>query len=127
MKILVFGSREWVWEDIIYRVLSKLPKDTILIHGAAPGADRIAGRLGKEEFGFEVRPYPADWKGFGNSAGPIRNAGMLKAEHPDLNGVKIDKGFGFSTGRENKGTHDMSEKLWVAKVRFEILFSPGSV
>ena len=123
MKILGFGSREWHDEGIIYRVLSKLPKDTILVNGYAPGADRIADSLGRK-LGFDVRPYPADWDSLGPAAGPVRNAEMLTKEHPDPQGIHIDKGFGFSTGRKNKGTHDMSEKLWVAAIRFEILFRP---
>lgn len=120
MKVLVFGSRAWVDEGMIYRVLSKLPKDTILVTGFARGADQIADRIGRK-LGFDVRAYPADWDQHGNAAGPIRNAEMLAKEHPDAKGIKFDKGFGFSTGRDNKGTHDMAEKLWEARVRFEIL------
>jgi len=121
MKIIVFGSREWMDEGIIYRVLSKLPKDTILVTGYARGADRIADNIGRR-LGFDVRAYPANWDKHGNSAGPIRNREMLAKEHPDAKGIKIDKAFGFSTGRENKGTHDMAEVLWTARIRFEILF-----
>lgn len=123
MKVLVFGSREWLWDGVIYRLLSKLPKDTILVNGYAPGADRIADKIGRQ-LGFDVRPYPANWDKLGLAAGPIRNAEMLKSEHPDKKGVRLDKGFGFSTGRQNKGTHDMAEKLWEAKIRFEIFFPP---
>jgi len=124
VKVLVFGSREWHWDGVIFRVLSRLPPDTILVNGYAPGADKIADSMGRK-LGFEVRPYPADWDKLGPAAGPIRNAAMLTREHPDPQGIKIDKGFGFSTGRQNKGTHDMAEKLWSAGIRFEILFPPG--
>ena len=122
MKILVFGSREWVWEGVILRKLSKLPRDTILVNGYAPGADRMADRIGRK-LGFDVRSYPADWS-LGNAGGPIRNSEMLTKEHPDPQGIGFDKGFGFSTGRQNKGTHDMAEKLWKAMIRFEIEFPP---
>jgi len=127
MKVLVFGSREWVWDGIIYRILSKLAKlDRItLVHGGARGADRIADRIGKE-LGFEVREYPitkTDWDRLGKKAGPRRNAVMLLEEHPDKDGVCIDKGFGFSTsGLVNRGTRDMADKLWKERIRFEILF-----
>lgn len=130
--MLVFGSREWLWDGVLYRILSKLPKDTILVHGAAKGADRIAGRIGTE-LGFEVRPYPvsdAEWKQHGPVAGHLRNARMLASEHPDKDGVGIDKAFGFATGpvtdnpKRNKGTFDMSKRLWAASIRFEILFPP---
>jgi hypothetical protein len=133
LKILVFGSREWVWDGVVYRILSKLPKDTILVHGAAHGADRIAGKIG-HQLGFDVRPYPVtdqEWKEHGPVAGNLRNARMLASEHPDADGVKIDKAFGFATGpvtmkpkKQNRGTFDMSQKLWTASIRFEILFPP---
>jgi len=123
MKILVFGSRNWVRDDIIRRVLSKLAKlDHItLVHGGARGADRAAGRIGKE-LGFEVREYPADWDRHGRAAGPIRNAEMLEKENPDLDGVIIDKAYGFATGAKSRGSKDMAGRLWDAGVRYEILF-----
>ena len=121
MKILVFGSREWANEPLMRQVLSKIPGKVTLVHGAAPGADSMAGRIGKE-LGFEVRAYPADWTTHGKAAGPIRNRAMLQAEHPDQEGELFVKAFGFSTGIDNKGTRDMAEVLWKAKVRFEILF-----
>jgi hypothetical protein len=128
MKVLVFGSREWVQEGVILRILSKLPKDTILIHGNARGADKAADRVGRS-LGFEIRTYPVtpeEWDEFGKAAGHMRNAKMLASEHPDSSGVKLDKAYGFSTGpvtkTQNRGTHDMMEKLWAASVRFEILF-----
>lgn len=123
MKILVFGSREWTDSATIYRVLSKLPTDTVLVHGAARGADRLAGEIGNT-LGFDVRPYPvpqSEWDQYGNAAGIMRNGRMLQAEH-DPNGIRVDKGFGFSTGHHNKGTLNMSQRLWVALIRFEILF-----
>jgi len=125
MKILVFGAREWVNDATIRRILSKLPKDTTLIHGGARGADRIAGTIGKQ-LGLEVREYPvtnSDWERHGKAADVLRNAKMLSSEHPDGDGVLIDKAFGFSTGPHNRGTHDMAEKLWKAQIRFEVLFS----
>ena len=126
MKILVFGAREWFHDGIIFRVLSKLPKDTILVHGGAHGADRIAARIA-EKLGFDVRPYPIpgeDWDQYGKAAGHMRNARMLQHENPDKAGVGIDKAFGFSTHDQNRGTRDMANKLWEANVRFEILFPP---
>ncbi len=53
MKILVTGSREWTKRDPIRRELSKYPAGTILVHGAADGADSIAGEIGKE-LGFII-------------------------------------------------------------------------
>jgi len=123
MKILVFGAREFFHAGVILRVLSKLPKDTILVNGGARGADIIADRIGRE-LGFTVRSYPIpseEWTQYGFAAGPLRNKRMLQSEHPDSDGVRIDKAYGFSTGHKNKGTRDMASKLWEAKIRFEIL------
>lgn len=128
MKVLIFGSREWCFDGVIYRVMSKLPAGTIIVNGGARGADRISSRIGRE-LGFEIREYPItseEWDQFGKAAGHLRNAKMLEKEHPDTAGVKLDKAFGFSVGPvtkdKNRGTHDMAEKLWAASVRFEILF-----
>lgn len=94
MKVLVFGSREWVEEKPIHRELSKLPPETIIVHGAQRGADNIAGYVA-EKLGFEVRPYPADWDRLKLGAGPVRNAKMLAKEHPDPAGVFFDLALCF--------------------------------
>lgn len=128
MKVLIFGSREWLNEPLIRRLISNLPPGTIIITGGAPGADRIASRIGRE-LGFEVRDYPIsqeEWDTLGKRAGHLRNAKMLECEHPDAAGVYINKGFGFSTGSKNRGTQDMAQKLWAAYIRFEIVFGTSA-
>lgn len=56
---------------------------TLVIHGAARGADRIAA-----SWAFRRRikcwPFPADWDSYGRGAGLIRNAEMLVASQPDI-------------------------------------------
>jgi len=47
MRIIVCGSRNWTNYSIIYRELSKLPGNTVIIHGAARGADTIAGSIAR--------------------------------------------------------------------------------
>jgi hypothetical protein len=79
--IIICGSRTWTNETIIENYLDTVPKDTIIVHGAARGADRIAGKVAKR-LGFEVREYPAQWEQFGLRAGPMRNIQMLEVEHP---------------------------------------------
>jgi len=83
MKVLVCGSRAWSDRQSISRELSKLPKQTTIIHGAARGADRMAGEIA-EELGFQVIACPADWARFGKAAGIIRNQQMLDEYSPDL-------------------------------------------
>lgn len=122
MKVLVCGSREWKNRDAIWRELKKLPGGTIIVHGAARGADRMAGEIGRL-LGFEVRPYPADWDKDGRkSAGPIRNSRMLKTEHPDRDGVYIDRVLAFAVDFSKKaapGTNDMMSKARSAGIPVE--------
>jgi len=82
MKILITGSRTyWNWKKI-YEELKDYPKDTTIIHGAARGADTLAGEVASQ-LGFKVIEVPAQWNKYGKSAGPIRNNKMLDM-NPDL-------------------------------------------
>ena len=76
MRILVCGGREWVDPWPILRELAKFHNDTVVIHGAARGADKLAGVVA-EGLGFEVISVPADWNKHHRAAGPIRNKKML--------------------------------------------------
>ena len=108
MKVLVCGSRRWLAQGPIERELRKLPPGTVVVHGAAAGADNIAGYVAKDILGFEVRAYPADWDRYKGGAGPIRNGQMLKREHPDADGEYIDKVLAFHEDPElGKGTRHM--------------------
>jgi hypothetical protein len=82
-RVLVTGSREWADPEPIRRALKRLPTDTILIHGMARGADRLAHEVA-EELGLEIRPCPAEWEKYGKAAGIIRNRQMLAEDKPDL-------------------------------------------
>lgn len=94
-RILVCGSRLWKDLEPIRLVLSQHnPADTVVIHGAARGADRIAGMLASIQ-GFRVESYPADWDRYGRAAGMIRNRQMLD--------TGIDTVYAFPIG-ESRGT-----------------------
>lgn len=93
MRVLICGDRNWHDRARIARAIAKLPVGTEVIHGAARGADQIAGEEAKK-LGFTVREFPADWSK-GRSAGPIRNRQMLDekpdfvlAFHPDIKSSK---------------------------------------
>lgn len=83
MRILVCGNRHWRNMGVIERELKKFDKDTIVIHGAAPGADTL-GAFVAEKLGFEVIPYPAKWHIYKRGAGPIRNQQMIDEGKPEL-------------------------------------------
>lgn len=98
-KILVTGSR--VYSDYptvmravaiaIYDLSQKGAKDITIMHGNAPGADRLVVEfINKEEktlaqHGVRVtlKAFPADWDKHGSKAGPIRNKQMVD-EQPDV-------------------------------------------
>lgn len=99
MRVLVCGDRHWKNKEAVRRELEKLPAGTVIIHGAAPGADTLAGEVARE-LNFPVEEYPAEWPLYGRSAGPIRNRKMLAA--------KPDKVLAFHADiTKSKGTKHM--------------------
>jgi hypothetical protein len=108
VKVLICGSRKWLAQGPIERELRKLPPGTVVVHGAAAGADNIAGYVAKDILGFEVRAYPADWTKYKRGAGPVRNRRMLREEHPDDDGVCLDLVLAFHEDPGlGRGTKDM--------------------
>lgn len=108
-RVLIFGGRDCVEADV-ERWLDETADHALgpiscVIHGGARGADRAAGRWAKRRR-FKVEEYKADWKRYGKSAGPIRNAQMLREGKPDV-------GLAFPGGN---GTADMTDKLRAAGV-----------
>lgn len=86
MKVLVCGSRKYADRWHVYEVLDAAHAAnpiSLIIHGGATGADALA-HAWAEERGIRFARYRAEWKRFGNAAGPIRNQMMLDREHPDL-------------------------------------------
>lgn len=112
MNVLVCGSRTYT-DDEEAPVLACLVRGLAehieisgymtLIHGAAPGADTLAGRAAETApSGASVDPYPADWNKHGKAAGPIRNQQMLDEGKPDMVIAFVDKPL-----EESRGTNDM--------------------
>lgn len=114
MKVLVTGSRDWRDEPMVLEALQKVGV-TMLIHGAARGADIIAARaartLGLPE--DAIRGYPADWAMYGRAAGGIRNSQMIREEHLPSNPIDICIAFPLPT---SIGTHDMMRKALAAGI-----------
>jgi hypothetical protein len=87
---LVCGGRDFTDYPLLCKTLDGLlaastlpPSDTVIIHGDANGADRLASQWAVDN-GLKVEPYPADWAKQGRAAGPIRNKRMLEEGKPDL-------------------------------------------
>jgi hypothetical protein len=113
MRVLVTGSRDYDSKEDVYHVLDALHREqpiTLLIHGAARGADTLCAEWAKDK-GVKTDPYPilqADWDRFGNKAGPIRNTKMLNSM-PDLC-VAFNLGTSGTTDMMRKA-HDFGIKV----------------
>ncbi|WP_152966102.1 hypothetical protein [Pseudobacteroides cellulosolvens] len=64
--------------------------------------------------GIKYIEYPADWQRFGESAGPIRNALMLKMEKPDLVLIFHDD------LASSKGSRDMLSRAIKAGISYRV-------
>ena len=118
-KWATFGSCEYIRlarkadaeRTILDRILSACePRPSVIIHGAAKGADELARRWAARN-GIPELPFKADWypNGFGRldrSAGPRRNQRMIDEGKPD-------RVIGFSGGR---GTADMLARARAAGI-----------
>ena len=90
MRVLVCGGRKFGQgageTHALYRAMNAAHSHkpiTTLIHGAAPGADSLAGAWAAIQGGIEIIDFPADWKAHGRAAGHIRNARMLREGKPE--------------------------------------------
>ena len=90
-RVLVCGGRTYENWNHVVDVLDTL-EISVVIHGAATGADTLAGRYA-EEAGIPVEAYPADWhpKDSNGRPGPLdrgaghrRNRQMLVEGRPEL-------------------------------------------
>lgn len=107
MRVLVCGGRDYADElsfDLAMDALY-LPRDTVIIHGAAKGADTLANSYASAN-GMAVDMFRADWANYGPGAGPVRNQRMIDEGKPDLV-------IAFPGGR---GTADMVRRAKAAGV-----------
>lgn len=83
MRVIIAGGRDYGFteRDIAYldRMRDEIPIREV-VSGGARGADSC-GEEWAESRGIPVTRFPADWKGLGPPAGPIRNCMM--AEYAD--------------------------------------------
>src|SRR5215213_10210322 len=85
-RYLICGGRDFNDAALVEKALNALilhPEDSVVIHGAARGADRLAGDWARRH-DAAVIAIPADWDRFGKAAGPIRNSLMLTDQKPDV-------------------------------------------
>ena len=83
MRILICGSRDWEFPEIIRDSLeTHMYAFPTIIEGEATGADADARDIA-HDLALPVEPYPADWTKYKRAAGPIRNQQMLDKGKPD--------------------------------------------
>ena len=114
MKVLVAGGRDFTDKQFLFEYMTQyVSKVTVLISGAAKGADSLGEEWAKEN-GITIERYPAQWSRYGGAAGPIRNAEMLKKGNPDLvfeggkgsaNMASISRKAGVNTVEPRKEIH----------------------
>jgi hypothetical protein len=81
-RVLITGSREWAGPEawvVMEGLLAQLPKDAVVVHGAARGADSMADTAASN-LGLKRERHPisrSDWAILGTSAGPARNQEMV--------------------------------------------------
>jgi predicted Rossmann-fold nucleotide-binding protein len=85
MRVIVCGGRDFTDRKALETALDRLNLErgiACVISGAASGADTLAVEWAAKR-GVPVSLYPADWKKWGDAAGPIRNRFMLNDSKPD--------------------------------------------
>lgn len=81
MKVIIAGSQTIKRMAIIEKAIADADFTiTEVVSGAAPGVDTVGAEWARIN-DIPVREFPADWRGFGRSAGMIRNQQM--AEYAD--------------------------------------------
>lgn len=107
--IIVCGGRGYADRAQLFKTLDSIHDHstiTLLVHGAAPGADSLAGEWAVDR-GVPVRAFPADWKKNFRAAGPIRNQQMI--DETDASVLVAFPG--------GKGTKDMIGRAIKAKLK----------
>jgi hypothetical protein len=109
-RLLVCGGRDFIDHKYLREAMNAAVgmkrNVVVVIHGAARGADRLAGEIAKDAH-VTVREFPANWDRDGRAAGPIRNQRMLDEGKPHL--VLAAPG--------GNGTADMVRRAKAAGVR----------
>lgn len=114
MKVLVCGGRDYNDDEAVFQALAAIHSEKpirVLIQGGATGADWCA-KVWAEHYGIHVAEIRAQWKKYGNGAGPLRNAAMLVLQ-PDLV-------VAFPGGRGTESMCGLAEKAGIPVKRLPL-------
>jgi len=78
--VIVAGGRDFDdWELLEYTLDRRLAgiKNMVIVSGCARGADKLGEKWAIKN-GIEIKRFPADWFGEGDSAGHLRNVEMAR-------------------------------------------------
>lgn len=118
MRILVYGGRDYLKYHKVEEILDNYYWDVhksedpefIVIQGGAKGADFLAKCWVHTEFSIDPDShhleFPAEWKKYGNGAGPKRNQQMIDEGRPT-------HAIAFPGGN---GTADMTKRVKAAGI-----------
>ncbi len=127
IRILACGDRFWIDRGLIKKTFMKYDVfHPILIHGSCRGADLLSQSVALE-LGWKIWPFPADWKRYGNAAGPIRNKQMLIEGHPSIV-MAFHDDIDHSKGTKNmiEQSHEVGlSVLLVSHIGVEVLTCRG--
>ncbi len=77
-RVAVIGSRQFASPELVRAYVAALPKERVVVSGAAAGVDTWAEEAAKAA-GLETLVFHADWHGLGRRAGPVRNEKIIAA------------------------------------------------
>jgi hypothetical protein len=120
IALLICGDRNWLDFDTVWCDVNDIRPDIVIV-GGARGADDVGRRVAADlQIDHEV--YPAKWKQYGRSAGPIRNKVMLSRleQLRQLPGYTVRALAYHDKIEESKGTANMVALLEEAGIETEV-------
>ena len=106
MRVMITGSRLWTNREVIQKELDKLPRDCIIVHGGARGADTLAGNVAAS-LGLSVEVHIPDWRKNGRAAGILRNNVMLDSDIDLVLAFRVNDSKGTTHAINGARTRDI--------------------
>lgn len=122
MRVIVCGTREWPQEhlgalrEVIADRLFDLPTDSVIVHGNARGADRIAHQEA-QKLGLYVEDHP--YQDFITETCSPKRAPLERNTH--IASLGADLCISFWDGKST-GTADMTSKAEVRGIPVETIY-----